>query len=269
MTTLQFLVWLLKLIGFLILIIIAIPVGWLAFSYTASLFFPPYTFSAVCTYDLTYRLTLTIDVGGKQYTSEVVHQQSRSREWISVMNSSGCQQTYGTAVPFRLADDRLILLRSHICGAAQRQFREPPNYGKPNVGRYYSALKEREKDPFARAMAEHRKIDVVRYCAGISRDRYLGRFTDGFVIDNADRPTRWKGFQFGDSLSESDEVIRLIAATAEAADIWPADDLDRIAPAVLRTNFKNQSWSDSPEAILSFSRRYNLNKKFAHQAGPY
>src|ERR1700732_4579383 len=79
---------------------------------------PPYTFDPTCTYDLTYRLTATIELGGERYSSEVVHQRSRSRRWVQEMNSGGCQQTYGTALSFRLADHRLILVGSEVCSAA-------------------------------------------------------------------------------------------------------------------------------------------------------
>src|ERR1700744_152909 len=71
---------------------------------------PPYTFSPFCTYDLTYRLKVNIEVAGTQYASEVVLQEYRSREWIQVINYAGCPQTYGSALSFRLEDNRLVLL---------------------------------------------------------------------------------------------------------------------------------------------------------------
>ena len=40
---------------------------------------PPNSFNLFCTYDLTYRLRATIDADGTQYTSEVIHQRSFSR----------------------------------------------------------------------------------------------------------------------------------------------------------------------------------------------
>ena len=50
---------------------------------------PPYSFSAFCTYDLTYRLNVTIEVAGTRYSSEVVRQQSRSRRWVQEINYAG------------------------------------------------------------------------------------------------------------------------------------------------------------------------------------
>src|SRR5258708_5489202 len=76
---------------------------------------PPYTFHLFCTYDLTYRLNVTIQAAAEQYSSEVVRQLSRSQDWASGFNDSGCQQTYGTAVSFRLRDDRLVLASSRMC----------------------------------------------------------------------------------------------------------------------------------------------------------
>jgi hypothetical protein len=45
----------------------------------------------------------------------------------------------------------------------------------------------------------------------------------------------------------------------------PVDKLDRVAPAVLKTEFKYDNWWNSPERILSFSRRYR-DKKFKYVA---
>jgi hypothetical protein len=66
--------------------------------------------------------------------------------------------------------------------------------------------------------------------------------------------------------SNSDEHLRIVSAIAEAADDLPKDELDRIAPAVLKTTFKYDNWSLSPETILSFSRRYYPDRQFTYTA---
>src|SRR5205085_1026246 len=156
---------------------------------------PPYTFDPFCTYDLTYRLNVTIEADGQQYSSEVVHQLSRSRRWISELNS-GCQQTYGNAVSFRLADNRLVLINSRICPKARRAFEDSPyRYEYPRS--------------FAQAMREHRRVDLTSFCVSVHRDRppSVSSYAayDGFVIDDADNPAWWKGFKLDVASSNSDE----------------------------------------------------------------
>lgn len=224
----------------------------LGFVYWAA---PPYTFDPFCTYDLTYRLDATIEVDGARYQARATHQQSKSRRWIAVMNSAGCLPKYGTALPFRLPDNRLILLRARICPSAQEQLAgSRQNYCDGD---------------FHAAMWAHRKVDLKPYCHAISFDQtsLKGRLNgaDGYVIDNADHPTRWKPFELGDALPGGG-AVRLVSAIAEAGDDRPTDDLDRVAPAVLKTGFKYSTWWDSPEAILSFERRYSRSKGFAYEA---
>jgi hypothetical protein len=116
---------------------------------------PPYTFDPTCTYDLTYRLIATIELDGRRYSSEVVHQRSRSRNWLAEMNMNGCPQTYGTTLSFRLPDHRLILVGSEICWAAGREL-------AGSLGDFSSAN-------YVTAMVQHRKLDVTSLCTGISR----------------------------------------------------------------------------------------------------
>jgi hypothetical protein len=201
---------------------------------------PPYTFDLTCTYDLTYRLSATIELGGERYSSEVVHQRSQSRKWLSVMNSGGCPQTYGTALSFRLADQRLILVGSEICSAALRKL----------AGSLY------DNDAFATAMVQHRKLDLMPLCTGIGEPRPRERdLYEGFLIDNADHPAWWGGFKFDSTLPDSDQTIHLVSARIEAADISPSDNLQETAPAVLETEFGFDTWWNSPERIVSFNRR--------------
>src|SRR5262249_6713906 len=190
---------------------------------------PPYTFNPFCTYDLTYRLNVTIEADGQQYSSEVVRQLSRSQKWVGTINS-GCQQTRGTALSFRLADNRVVLISSLICPKAQRAFDDTP---------------QKYPGSFAQAMREHRTVDLTSLCVSLHRDRspsiggyfaYLGY--GAFMIDVADSPSRWKGLNFDDAWSNAEERLRIISAFAEAADISPQDELDRVAPALLKTTYR-------------------------------
>lgn len=214
--------------------------GVLLISYAVT---PQYSFHPLCTYDLTYRLQVTLEAAGKQYSSEVVYQQSHPHKAIWSLFSGDCQPTHGTALAFRLEDNRLVLLSSMICREAKRRIADR---SKAN----YATL-------VARAMKEHRKIDVAALCTGIirNRDRSISDFRkyDGFLIDNADRPTRWSGLRFDDPSPSSEAQFRIVTAVAEAADISPTDNLDKIVPGILRTEFK--SVDESPQRVIPFSRR--------------
>jgi hypothetical protein len=208
------------------------------------------TFRPFCINDLTYRLNVTIEAAGKQYSSGVVSQTSHSLGWLALVHG-GCQQTYGTALSFRLADNRVVLMSSYICPKARQAFKD--------------AL---YKDEYALEMKWQRKIDLTSLCIGVHQDRpRSGYGYDGFVIDDADNPTRWRGFNFDSTLTNAAEHIRMVSAVAEAVGISPRDRLDEVAPAILKTTFKyDGDWGGSPEVILSFSRRYGPNKHFTYTA---
>jgi hypothetical protein len=213
--------------------------------------FPPYSFHPFCTYDLTYRLHVTLEAEGKQYSSEVVRQKSRSRHWIAAMGDAGCMADKGTALAFRLGDNRLVLLSSNICLEAERK-----------IADYYV-------EDAARAMREHRKVEVTSHCAGISRSqgRSLGSDAsfDDFLIDNADKPTRWRGFKFDNTSSSSQPQLRIVTAVAEAADISPKDNLDKVAPEIFKTQFKHPNMPYGPEPWLPYSRRSSKPTHLAYQ----
>jgi hypothetical protein len=158
---------------------------------------------------------------------------------------------HGTALSFRLANNRLVLISSTICPNAQRAFDATP-YGYNPPG------------SFAQAMREHRCASA---CIG-DRPRSAFNYSryDGFLIDDADNPARWKGFKLNAASSNADEHVRIVSAFAEAADDLPKDELNNVAPAVLKTTFKHEDWWNSPEKILSFSRRYRPDKKLTHTA---
>jgi hypothetical protein len=212
---------------------------------------PQHRFRPFCITDLAYRLNVTIEFTGMQYSSVVVSQRSHSLGWLALIHG-GCEQTHGTALSFRLADNRLVLIGSFICSKATRAFADAQED-------YYS-------NNFSHAMREHRKADLTSLCVGVSRDRpasYSSSY-DGFIIDNADNPRRWRGFNF--ESADMKEYIRIDSAVAEAMDISPEDQLDKDAPEILKTTFTYDNWSASPEGLLPFFRRYLPTKQFVYTA---
>jgi hypothetical protein len=213
---------------------------------------PSNTFNPFCTYDLAYRLNVTIDADGQQYSSEVVRQLSRSRRWIrGELMGAGCLPTVGTTLSFRLANNRVVLMSSLICQKARQAFDDTP-YGYEYPG------------DFGRAMRKHRKVDVTSFCDGLHRpnpppyEEY-----DGYIVEDADKPVRWRGFKF---FTDPEDHIRIVSAFAEATDKAPADELVRVAPALLKTKFNHDNWSLSPEPLIPFSRRYYPDKQFSYVA---
>jgi hypothetical protein len=210
---------------------------------------PPNSFNLFCTYDLAYRLRATIEADGTQYASEVVHQRSFSRKWIEVMNSAGCEQTHGTVLSYRLNDDRVVLIEARICQQALNAF------DAAKGERLYEA-------DYRGAMIMRRQINLADYCIGLdaSRDRKLDSMRQAgsfhaYLIDNAEKPSRWEPFNLGGPLKATVTTIRLVSASAQAIDTAPRDELDRVAPGVLKTRFQTNSWWYSPERLIAFSRR--------------
>jgi hypothetical protein len=196
---------------------------------------PPNTFNPLCTYDFAYREAVTLEVGGKQYTSTAVNQLTRSVRWAQEVNSRGCLRLRGGVLPFRLVDNRLILIGMGMCRQADQKFET--KYGSGD----YSA-----------AMREHRKVDIAATCFGLHRsnpDDFDSRFIgfDAFLIDNADKPTRWRGLFFQNNVAtlNADEHIKIVSAIAEADDAVPEDQLNNVAPAILKTSFVSPV-SDTP-----------------------
>jgi hypothetical protein len=56
-----------------------------------------------------------------------------------------------------------------------------------------------------------------------------------------------------DSVSTA-EQLRIVSAVVEARNLSPDDGLERIAPAILKTDFEYREWSKSPDVLL-YSRR--------------
>src|SRR5215203_3675937 len=125
---------------------------------------PSYSFHPFCTYGEAYKLNATIEVDGQAYSSEVVRQTTKSRDWIYNLNSNGCAATHGTALSFRLPDNSVVLLRATLClnGIA--------------------------------ALKKAHKIDVAQYCDSVHINRPSrnpGRYADGYIVNDAEQPAFW------------------------------------------------------------------------------
>ena len=118
---------------------------------------PVYSFHPTCTYTLNARVTADIEVEGEEVTATVVHQNSRSRAWLSIMNSAGCKQRYGNALTFKLRDDRVLILPARLCSRGEKVV---PSYGD---------------------------LDVLSVCAGQQQGPDMA-----FMVDSATRPSRWQ-----------------------------------------------------------------------------
>ena len=213
---------------------------------------PPNSFSPFCTFTLTYRLNVTIETEGRQYSAFVVKQKLRPRQWIAQLG--GCHEVLGLALAFRLADNRVVLMNSNLCPKAWAYF-------EGNDLRYRTGI------DLDAAMRERRKIDVTPYCKGINEDRLRkirGVVIGGFVVDNADHPARWKSLVFDENNEARD--IRIVSAVAEKVGGWPEDQLATVAPAILKTEFQYRNWSESPETLIDYMRRYRPENKFTYTA---
>jgi hypothetical protein len=212
---------------------------------------PPNTYSPFCSYTFAYRLNVTIETGGRQYSSTVVRQKLKPRAWIATLG--GCHETLGTALAYRVADNRLVLINTYLCQNAWEAF----------AGTHQNYI----YNDFVDAMRERRKVDVASFCMGVSKDKpQRGSYymVQGFVIDNADNPARWRGLTF--DLNDVAGDFRIVSAVAEAFDGKPEDQLATASPAILKTRFEYRDWSNSPEAMIDFFRRYRPDNKFTYTA---
>jgi len=212
---------------------------------------PPNTYNLFCTYTLAYRLNVTIETEGRQYSSTVVRQKLKPREWIKTLG--GCHETLGTVLAFRLADNRLVLISTYLCPGAWEAF----------AGTHRNYI----YDNFFDAISERRKIDVTSLCMGVTNNKPPANrlyTVQGFVIDNADHPARWRGLTFDPDNVAGD--FRIVSAVAEVFNGKPEDQLATVAPAILKTGFKYRDWSNSPEAAIDFFRRYRPDNKFTYTA---
>ena len=186
-----------------------------------------------------HRLDATIEDGVK-YASAATVQNTFSSKWIEQLNSAGCPPVSGTALAFRLNDDRVVLARARICPKAEKEVRKKGT------------------------------VDPTRYCEGLvwnpglRSDRADGG--DGFVIDDGARPRRWERFTFGGLLKSSSSAIQLVSVSAHTVS-WarPADEIDRLAPGLFNTQFVGEISEWKTPHIFVGARR----KSWTDAAVPY
>jgi len=213
------------------------------------LIMPPYTLNPFCTYDLIEQVQVTIDVDGTKYSSEIVHQNSFSRKWIEVMNGSGCSQTLGTVLAYVLADGKVLLLPPPICAEIEKQ------------------LKKKGLHDYKEAMAHEYKASISQKCVqgAMLRD---SRIPDGYVVDNVTNPSKWEPFFFDVKTARFGVLVRFVSGEVQATTREPRDNLEQVAPALLKTQFEDAGkWYASPERYISYARRYPFTH-FARKVVP-
>jgi hypothetical protein len=180
-------------------------------------FSPAYSFHPLCTYSVNAYVTAEVEIDGVAMAATVVHQNSHSRQWISQLNSAGCQQRYGNALVYRLPDDRVLMLSARLFRAAVLSF------------------------------AKTGHVDIARTCTGRQATQ-----STGFLIDTANRPERWRTATEGTDF----RLVRMTATStwnAASDDIaTTAPNLLRSKFSHVR-----QGWSHSPEPLINFHRRYD------------
>ncbi len=175
-----------------------------------------------------YETTATIRYQGETLSSTVYRRNRASRAWIQTMNSSGCGETIATDFIFRSRADRIFLISSRICHEA------------------------------GTSLSRRAVMDVKAICR---TDRYPPR-PSGYLIDNADRPASWQAFWYaGRKLPESNVVadVELVSWTARRSDKKPHDDLETIAPALLRARFESANRSVKFRPHVSTTRQQQAN----------
>ncbi len=177
-----------------------------------------------------YETTATIRYQGEILSSTVYRRNRASRAWIQTMNSGGCGETIATDFVFRSRADRIVLISSRICHEA------------------------------GTALSRRTDLDVRAICRP---DRYPPR-PSGYLIDYADSPARWQAFWYtGRELPESKAVddVELVSWTARRTDQEPHDNLETIAPALLRASFESANRSVKFRPHVSTTRQQKANGK--------
>lgn len=184
---------------------------------------PVNSFHPLCTYTVNARVSADVEVGGTKLSATVVHQNSRSRNWISIMNSAGCKPRYGSALVYRMPDDRVLIVPARLCPAAEKK------------------------------LARSGEVDVLQECTGNQATQ------EAFVVDSATHPRKWRA-------AVSNRDFRITAMTATSTRSNPSDDIETVAPNLLKSYFgydrrRSSGVFRSPESLVSYARRYDLKKK--------
>jgi len=195
-----------------------IAIGGLAFWY---MFSPVNTFHLTCTYTVNARVTADIVVGGKELSASAVYQNSRSRRWISIMNSAGCIQPRGNAIAFNLPGDRVLLVPARLCNKA------------------------------IDIIDDKGTADVLSACNG--KNDYQNW---AVLVDSASRPSRWRNVTNGTEF----QITRMEATSTwnNPEDNLETVAPNLLKSDFERANVK---WNQSPERLLPYRRRAELKAR--------
>ena len=96
-------------------------------------------------------------------------------------------------------------------------------------------------------------VDVLRACTGKQ-----ARQDRAYIVDTADRPETWRPATNGVD-------FRILSMTATSTWRHPTDDIQSIAPNLLKSYFHNDrsrgiQWSDTPETVIDYARRSDVKK---------
>ncbi|MGL4396238.1 MAG: hypothetical protein ACRCS9_06855 [Hyphomicrobium sp.] len=187
---------------------------------------PPYSFHPICTYTVNANVTADVEMGGQKLSSTVVYQNSRSRQWISMINSAGCKQWYGNALTYKLADDRVLVVPTRICHKGEKM------------------------------LAASGRVDVLSVCTGKQAHQ-----DSAFMVDSATHPQKWyavtNGIEF--RIDSMTAVSTWSTPSDDMASIAP-----NLLKSDFK--YQRQQWSRSPERIIPFQRRYNERRHKPDQA---
>ncbi len=185
-----------------------------------------------CHYSPPFRQHAVIEVDGERLEDTIVVQRARSRDWITQLNSAGCSEVFGTALVFRTRDGRVILAQTKLCPAAEA------------------------------IISKGGTVDVAGVC---TREVQSTPWPQGVLIDSADHPTTWTVFDF-----DADKPpARLISLTAQRTSEPPRDNIDAVAPALLRTDFADARNSYAAvDLMIPFDRLSRQGESFSAYEGP-
>lgn len=176
---------------------------------------PVNSFDPLCTYTANAEISADVVIDGQRFSSSVVYQNSRSRRWISIMNTGGCTQRYGNALTYALPGDRVLLVPARLCNKA------------------------------VDALDEEGTVDVLSVCNG--KKVYQNW---AVLVDSATRPSMWRNLTNGQEF----RINRMVATSSwqnpsdNIAEVAPNLLRSKFERA-------NVLWQQSVERLLPYGRR--------------
>lgn len=187
---------------------------------------PPNTFHPTCTYTVNARVSADVEIRGERLSSSVVYQNSRSRRWLAMINSAGCDQWYGDVLTYRLADDSVLIVPTQICRKGEQE------------------------------LEASGRLDILATCTGRQAHQDAA-----FIIDSASRPSRWHAATIGLDF----RITRMVAeSTWDSPSDDMATIAPNLLKSDFK--YERQQWSRSPERLISFHRRYQERRDRPEQS---